>query len=70
MSHHEDSEVLHESAVIGVGGNGIVLKQSLNGRNYAIKWVSVVYYIFGQYVVQPSTSASAIADYRSTLFHI
>ena len=40
MTYNGDSAVLHKSAFIGVGGNGIVLKQVLKGRKYAIKWVS------------------------------
>ena len=45
ISHHGNSVVLHESAFIGVGGNGVVLKQALNGRKYAIKWVSCMLYM-------------------------
>ena len=40
MTYHGDSAVLHKSAFVGVGGNGIVLKQVLKGRKYAVKWVS------------------------------
>ena len=39
IPHHSDSVVLPQSAFIGVGGNGIVLKQVLKGRKYAVKWV-------------------------------
>ena len=42
IPHHSNmcSRVLHKSAFIGVGGNGVVLKQALKGRKYAVKWVS------------------------------
>lgn len=37
--HHSDSRMLPVSAFIGMGGNGVVFKQVLNGKKFAIKWV-------------------------------
>ena len=49
IPHHSDNVVLHKSAFIGVGGNGVVLKQALKGRKYTVKWVSYTFGIhFGQ----------------------
>lgn len=52
LAHHGQNGALHKSAIIGVGGNGVVLEQILKGRKYAIKWVSYINYryIFVQWV--------------------